>query len=51
MILGVSKWLSVKLGWSVTVIRVAFVLGVLFFGIGLAPYLILWVIKIFSKIE
>lgn len=49
MILGVSQWLSDKLGWSVTLIRVAFVVSVLLFGAGIGLYLILWLVKIFSK--
>lgn len=49
MILGVSKWLSSKLGWDVTFIRVAFIVAVLFFGVGLGLYLILWVVKLLSK--
>ena len=49
MILGVSEWLSGKLGWDVTVIRVAFVIGVLVFGVGIGIYLILWIVKLFSK--
>lgn len=49
MILGVSGWLSEKLGWKVSIIRIAFVVGVLFFGLGLGLYLILWVVKMFSK--
>jgi phage shock protein PspC (stress-responsive transcriptional regulator) len=49
MILGVSEWLSQKLGWNVTHIRIAFVVGVLVFGVGLGLYLILWVVKLFSK--
>ena len=49
MILGVSEWLSNKLGWNTTYIRIAFVVGVLFFGIGLGLYLILWLVKMFSK--
>lgn len=39
MILGVSQWLSAKLGWDVTFIRIAFVVAVLFFGTGLGLYL------------
>ncbi|MEQ8908039.1 MAG: PspC domain-containing protein [Vicingaceae bacterium] len=31
MILGVSKWLSEKLGWDVTFIRIAFVVAGLIF--------------------
>lgn len=49
MILGVSEWLSGKLGWSVTTIRIAFVVGVLIFGVGIGLYLILWIVKMFSK--
>ncbi len=49
MILGVSEWLSGKLGWDVTVIRVAFVLLVLLFGTGIGLYLILWLVKVLSK--
>ncbi|MCV9385656.1 PspC domain-containing protein [Reichenbachiella ulvae] len=49
MILGVSDWLSKKLGWNATTIRVAFVIAFLFFGAGLGLYLILWLVKIFSK--
>ena len=49
MILGVCEWLSHKLGWDVSMIRVAFVVGVLIFGAGLGLYLILWVVKMFSE--
>lgn len=49
MILGVSEWLSMKLGWKVSLIRLAFVISFLFFGAGLGLYLILWIVKIFSK--
>lgn len=49
MILGVSEWLSGKLGWDVTVIRVAFVIGILVFGVGIGLYLVLWLVKLFSK--
>jgi phage shock protein PspC (stress-responsive transcriptional regulator) len=49
MILGVSEWLSHKLGWDVTFIRIAFVIAVLLFGTGLGLYFILWLVKIFSK--
>lgn len=49
MILGVSEWLSQKLGWDVKFIRIAFVVSVIFFGAGLGLYLILWVVKMFSK--
>lgn len=49
MILGVSEWLSGKLGWKTSHIRIAFVILVLFFGVGIGLYLILWLIKILSK--
>lgn len=49
MILGVSEWLGEKLGWNVTYIRAAFVIGVLFFGAGLGLYLVLWLVKLFSN--
>jgi phage shock protein PspC (stress-responsive transcriptional regulator) len=49
MILGVSEWLSQKLGWDVKLIRIAFVVSVIFFGAGLGLYLILWVVKMLSK--
>ena len=49
MILGVSEWLSEKLGWETKYIRIAFVVSVLFFGFGLGLYLILWLVKQFSK--
>lgn len=48
MILGVCDWLSFKLGWDVTMIRIGFVVSVLIFGAGLGLYLILWLVKIFS---
>ncbi len=49
MILGVCEWLSYKLGWDVGIIRIAFVVSVLFFGAGVGLYLILWLVKMFSK--
>ncbi len=49
MILGVSKWLSGKLGWNVTLIRIIFVVLILVFGTGIGLYLILWLVKILSK--
>ncbi len=49
MILGVSEWLSGKLGWKTAHIRIAFVISVLFFGFGIGLYLILWLVKMFSK--
>ena len=49
MILGVCEWLSYKLGWNVTHIRIAFVVLLLAFGTGIGLYLILWLVKVFSK--
>lgn len=49
MILGVCEWLSGKLGWDVTFIRIAFVVLLLVFGTGLGLYLVLWLVKMFSK--
>jgi len=49
MILGVSGWLSTKLGWKTSLIRIAFVVAVLFAGFGVGLYLILWLVKLFSK--
>ena len=49
MILGVSEWLSSKLGWNTTHVRIAFVVSVLVFGAGIGLYLILWIVKMFSK--
>jgi len=49
MILGVSGWLSTKLGWKTSIIRIAFVVALLFAGTGLGLYLILWIVKILSK--
>ena len=48
MILGVSEWLSGKLGWKVTHIRIAFVVAFFVFGTGLGLYLILWIVKLLS---
>ncbi len=49
MILGVSDWLGEKLGIKASVIRIAFVVSALCFGVGVGLYLILWVIKLVSK--
>ena len=49
MILGVSEWLSSKLGWQTSHIRIAFVVSVLLFGAGIGLYLILWIVKLLSK--
>lgn len=49
MILGVCDWLSYKLGWDVTTIRIVFVILFLAFGTGIGLYLILWLVKMFSN--
>ena len=49
MILGVSGWLGNKLGISEQVIRIAFVIGALCFGVGVGLYLILWIVKLLTK--
>ncbi|WP_421753007.1 PspC domain-containing protein [Croceimicrobium sp.] len=49
MILGVAEWLSFKLGWDVSIIRIAFVIAFIFYGTGLGLYLILWLVKQFSN--
>lgn len=49
MILGVCEWLSTKTQLSTKNIRILFVLLVLFGGLGLGAYLILWLVKILSK--
>ncbi|WP_299667067.1 PspC domain-containing protein [uncultured Polaribacter sp.] len=49
MILGVCEWLSTKTQFSAKNIRIVFVLLVLFAGLGLGAYLILWLVKIISK--
>ena len=49
MILGVSGWLNEKLGWDTSIIRIAFVILLLVFGTGLGLYLVLWLVKMFSK--
>ncbi|WP_166386058.1 MULTISPECIES: PspC domain-containing protein [unclassified Polaribacter] len=49
MILGVCQWLSTKTQFTAKNIRILFVLLVLFAGLGLGAYLILWLVKIVSK--
>ena len=48
MILGVSGWLGKKLGIKESLIRIAFIIGFLFFGVGLVAYLILWLVKLLT---
>lgn len=49
MILGVCEWLSTKTDFTAKNIRIVFVLMVLLAGFGIGLYLILWLVKIFSK--
>lgn len=49
MILGVCDWLGGKLDIKASSIRIGFVVGVFFFGVGIGLYLILWLVKILSK--
>lgn len=49
MILGVCEWLSTRTQFSAKSIRILFVLMVLLAGFGIGLYLILWLVKIFSK--
>ncbi len=49
MILGVSGWFGKKIGMKESVVRIAFVVGILFFGVGLVLYLVLWLVKMLSK--
>lgn len=48
MILGVSGWLGKKIGVKESVVRIAFLVGILVFGVGLVTYLILWLVKIIT---
>ena len=49
MILGVAAWLEHKLGWDATLIRIAFLIALIFYGAGLGLYLVLWLAKIFDR--
>jgi len=49
MILGVCEWLATKSNFTAKNIRILFVLLVLFAGLGIGAYLILWLVKILSK--
>ena len=48
MILGVSGWFGKKIGVKESVVRLAFLIGILFFGVGLVTYLILWLVKVLT---
>ncbi|GAB5524262.1 MAG: hypothetical protein Roseis2KO_21340 [Roseivirga sp.] len=49
MILGVSGWFGEKIGLTEKQTRLAFVLAFLLAGFGLGLYIILWIVKMFSK--
>ncbi|TVZ56369.1 phage shock protein C (PspC) family protein [Lutibacter sp. Hel_I_33_5] len=49
MVLGVSEWLSPKLNVETKIIRIGFVVAVLLAGFGIGLYLVLWLVKMFSK--
>ncbi len=49
MILGVCEWLSTKTDFSAKNIRIVLVLLVLFAGLGIGAYFILWLFKVLSK--
>lgn len=49
MILGVSGWVGEKMGFSEQQVRIAFVISFFLVGVGVGLYLILWLVKIFSK--
>ena len=49
ILFGVCSWLAGKLGIDTTIIRIAFVVGLFFFGSGIGLYLILWIVKILEE--
>lgn len=49
MILGVCTWLSSKFGISAGILRIGFVIAVLFFGTGFLAYFIAWIVKMVTK--
>mgnify|MGYP003625652658 FL=1 len=49
MILGVCEWLSTKTQFTAKNIRILLVLLVLFAGLGIGAYFILWLVKILSN--
>jgi phage shock protein PspC (stress-responsive transcriptional regulator) len=48
MILGVCEWLSTKTQFTAKNIRILLVLLVVFGGLGIGAYLILWLVKLIS---
>jgi len=44
LIAGVCSGIAKKFGVKPVVVRLAFVISVLFFGFGILPYIILWII-------
>lgn len=49
MIFGVCTWLSSKFGISAGILRIGFIVAVLFFGTGLLVYAIAWILKMITK--
>lgn len=49
MIFGVCGWLASKTGWKETHIRIGFIVSTLFMGVGITIYLVLLIVKLFSK--
>jgi phage shock protein PspC (stress-responsive transcriptional regulator) len=49
MIAGVCAGLAEEFGISVTVVRLAFVLGTLASGMGIVIYLVLWVVMPYAE--
>ena len=48
MFLGVCDWLGPKVGVEAKILRIIFLVAVIFFGVGIAAYLILWLVKLIS---
>lgn len=48
MVLGVSEWVAIKMGYDVGHVRVAFIIFTLL-GFGILLYLILWLVKILKE--
>ncbi|MFY0592819.1 PspC domain-containing protein [Roseivirga sp.] len=49
MILGVSGWLGDKMGFTEQQVRIAFVIAIFAFGVGIGVYLVLWLVKVISN--
>jgi phage shock protein PspC (stress-responsive transcriptional regulator) len=44
-IAGVCSGLAKQYGWDVTLVRLAFLLGIVFHGIGLLVYVLAWITR------